>query len=476
MLQPKLLINGEFITTDNFVNVINPSNNQIIAQVPQINDPEAIHDVFYQAHQAFQTYSQTSMEYRINLLQAFANEISAHQNELADLLVLEIAKSPKDSLQEVLRTIDYMHETIAVYQEMINHPLSFSAQDLKTPNKTAVYHRVPYGVVLAISPFNYPLNLLMTKLAPALITGNTVVYKPATQGSLVGLKIAELAQKAQYPKGVINSLMTNARQNGVLLASNPYVRVMNFTGSPNVGHLLAKHTNNVHLILELGGKDPALVLDDADFDLASQEIIKGAFSYSGQRCTAIKRVLVSRQNHDLLVSKMLDQLKKVSVGLPADNPVVGPLISTQALEYNLKLIQDAQDKKATLLTPLKYELTNNLLYPVLIDGVNEKMRVAFEEPFGPILPILVYDDYDQAIKMINDSEFGLQASIFTKDMALAQTLAMQIDAGTININKASSRGPDILPFLGVKNSGFGVQGVKEALVSMTNFKGIVFNK
>ncbi|MCV3728526.1 aldehyde dehydrogenase family protein [Ureaplasma miroungigenitalium] len=476
MLQPKLLINGQLITTNDFVPVINPTTNAIIAQVPQINEPDAINEVFYQAHQAFLTYSKTSLQYRIDLLQAFADEISKHQTELADLLVLEIAKSPKDSLQEVLRTVEYMHETIAVYQEMVNNPLTFSPKDLKTPNKNAVFHRVPYGVVLAISPFNYPLNLLMTKLAPALITGNTVVFKPATQGSLIGLKIAELAHKVNYPKGVINSLMTNARQNGILLASNPYVRVMNFTGSAKVGHLLAKHTQNVHLILELGGKDPAFVLDDADLDLASREIIKGAFSYSGQRCTAIKRVLVSQKNHDQLVIKMLEQLKQITVGLPHENPVVGPLISAGSLQYNLDLIDDAIEHQATILTPVKYEIANNLLHPVLIDHVNAMMRVAHEEPFGPILPILVYKDYDDAIEMINASEFGLQASIFTQDEVLAQTLAMRIEAGTININKASSRGPDILPFLGVKNSGFGVQGVKDALTSMTNLKGIVFNK
>ncbi|MCV3743585.1 aldehyde dehydrogenase family protein [Ureaplasma sp. ES3154-GEN] len=476
MFEPKLLINGSFISTNETVDIYNPSNNEVIARVPLINDPVAIDDVFKNAHLAFLDYQKTSVTTRVNLLNKFADAILTNKEELANLLVLEIAKSKKDSLSEVVRTAEYMYDTIKAYEEMMNNPLSFDEKILNTPNKSAIYTRVPLGVVLAISPFNYPLNLLMTKLAPALVAGNTVVFKPATQGSLVGLKIAELAQQVGYPKGTVNSLMTNARLNGDRLASNEYVRVINFTGSAPVGNHLATVAKRANIFLELGGKDPALVLDDADLNSTAAEIIKGAFSYSGQRCTAIKRVFVSQKNHDELVKLLKEHALKLTVGLPENNSDIVPLINKKSVQYNLELIKDAVDKKAVLMTQVEVDEAHNLLSPVLIDQVTPDMRVAWEEPFGPILPIITYENVEQAIQWINQSEYGLQGSIFTTNYEQAAVYANQIETGTVNINKASSRGPDLLPFLGVKNSGFGVQGVKDALISVTSLKGLVINK
>ncbi|BAO73679.1 NADP-dependent glyceraldehyde-3-phosphate dehydrogenase [Ureaplasma parvum serovar 3] len=355
-------------------------------------------------------------------------------------------------------------------------PIIFDETVHHVKNKVATYYRIPVGVVLAICPFNYPINLLISKLAPALVSGNSLVYKPSTQGSLIGIRISELVHEVGFPKGVVNCLTTEARITGDLLVTNKYVKAISFTGGPKVGNHIAEITSKISLVLELGGKDPALVLDDADFELAANEIVKGAYGFSGQRCTAIKRVFVSHKNHDLLVNLINKKVDALTVGLPQQNPIITPLINSNSLKYNLSLVEDAIKKGAIVHQKIVYNEKNNLLHPLVIDNVTKEMRVAWEEPFGPILPIITYNSIQEAIDLINQSQYGLQACIFTTNYASIEQLALQIESGTININKSSSRGPDILPFFGVKDSGFGVQGIVDAILSMTTIKGIIINK
>lgn len=474
----KTLINGKWVDAKEHLAIIDPTNNSQIALVPNINDKEVIEEVFYNANQAYLKYSKTTVEYRVNLLSKFADLLEQQQNEVADILSLEIAKNKKESLVEVARSVEYVRQTIVEYLKLIKEPQVFDEKIHNVKGKTAKYFRLPLGVVLAISPFNYPINLLVSKLAPALIAGNSVVFKPSTQGALIGIKVAQLLEQAGYEPGVVNCLTTEARVTGDWLVTNQYVKAISFTGGPKVGNNIAKITSKISLVLELGGKDPALVLDDADLDLTANEIIKGAFSYSGQRCTAIKRVLVSKNKKDELIAKLKPLVAKLTIGHPNDNPNITSLISNASLKYNVNLVQEALDMNAKLESEFKYEEDKNLLYPVLLSNVTKDMRVAWEEPFAPVLPIIEYDSIDEALQLINQSQYGLQASIFTSstDDELIKNLALQVESGTININRSSSRGPDILPFFGVKDSGYGVQGIVDAIISMTTIKGVVFNK
>lgn len=470
----KILVNGQLLDSEQRINVTNPSNNEIAGTVPLFDEEYIVNEAMNAAKSAFSEWSSLNWLERKQYLDKFTSLLLANKEELANILTLEIAKNKKESLVEIERSVEYINDTISIYEKIHNNPLVINEDVHKIKGKVGRFHLEPLGVVLAISPFNYPVNLLVSKLAPALIAGNTVVYKPASQGSLVGARISELLHEANFPKGVVNCVVGAGRKIGDLLVTNPAVAMISFTGSANIGNHIAKLTSKIPLVLEMGGKDPAIVLEDADLELAASEIVKGGLSYNGQRCTAIKRVLVMPSVHQQLVNLIVEKTKKLTVGYPNENSNITPVISSKSADYIMELANDAISNNANLLTELKRE--NNLIWPIIIDNVDKNTKLAWEEPFGPILPIIECNSIQECIELANKSEYGLQASIFTNNIEVAEQIAHKLDCGSVNINRSSSRGPDIFPFLGTKNSGFGVQGLEEAILSMTKIKGIVYNK
>jgi len=470
----KAYINNKFIDNKNRVEIKDINDNTTIGFIPSLSKVE-IDKAYQSAKEGFDLWSKETIETRINFMKVIQNVLINNADELADIMVREIAKNKKDSRTEIIRSAEYIDETINTYFDMIKNPLSFTSEELKIKTKSAKYILEPLGVILAIPPFNYPINLLISKIAPAIISGNSVVIKPPTNGSIVTTRFIELLAKKGIPKGLINLITGRGKDIGDDLITNENISMISFTGSSAVGKVIAKKINLIPLVLELGGKDPAIILEDADLDLAVKEIISGGFSYSGQRCTAIKRVLVHESINDILIEKLKVELDKLIVDYATNEKSnIVPLISKKSLEFNLSLLKDAESNGAILHNDIKYE--NTLLWPVLISNVNLNARVAWEEQFGPILPIIKFKDISEAIDISNKSDFGLQASIFTKNMEVAENIAIKVQTGTVNINKSSSRGPDILPFFGIKDSGFGIQGIKYAILSMNRLKGIVYNK
>ena len=327
---------------------------------------------------------------------------------------------------------------------------------------------------MAISPFNYPINLSISKIIPSLIVGNTVVFKPATYGSLVCSQLARYFDKSGFDPGVFNLVTGKGSEIGDYIVTNKYIQGISFTGSTDVGKKIAAQAPMKKLILELGGKDAAIVLDDIDVLEVAKEIVKGAYGYSGQRCTAIKRIIVLNEIADRLVIALREEILKLRIGNPFSNPDIVPMIDKKSLDYVLSLIQDALAHGGNIVTGNQI-VGHNLLTPTLVDNVSLKSRLAWEEPFGPVVPIIRVKDISEAISVANASNFGLQGSVFTNDKAKALLIANHLNTGTVNINKSSSRGPDIFPFIGVKDSGFGVQGIEGAMVEMTRIKGIVEN-
>ena len=251
------------------------------------------------------------------------------------------------------------------------------------------------------------------------------------------------------------------------------IAFINFTGSTQIGKRISNQADLKGLMMELGGKDAGIVLKDADLSKAASEIVKGAFSYSGQRCTAIKRVLVDKEVKEELVSKICDLVDKLKVGHPMDNADITPLIDSKSADFVQSLIDDAIDKNAKVLRGNKRK--QNLIYPCILDNVTLDMKVAFEEPFGPVLPIITVANVDEAIEIANMSNYGLQSAIFTKDITKAFEIAKKLEVGTVHINNKTQRGPDNFPFLGIKDSGIGVQGIRYSILSMTRLKNIVFD-
>ncbi|WP_026389112.1 NADP-dependent glyceraldehyde-3-phosphate dehydrogenase [[Acholeplasma] multilocale] len=464
------LINNEFIETKERLEIINPEGLEVAGSVSALS-AQQIDDAFKAARSAQKQWAKTPLVKRISILNDWKNLILENKEELATIIMTEVGKSYKDALVEVIRTAEYMEYTFEEAKRL--NPLAMDGAGLGVENKLGIFEYVPKGVGVAISPFNYPINLAISKIAPGLVTGNTLVFKPATQGSLIGARLGELAVEANLPKGIFNVVTGRGREIGDVIVTNPEIDFISFTGSVGVGHHIMEISSSKDLVLELGGKDPALVLDANLVDKYANEIVTGAFSYSGQRCTAIKRVLTLDDIADKLVPEIVELTNKLSIGSPKDNKDITPLIDMKSADFVWDLIQDAISKGATVLTGGTNE--GNLITPTVLDHVTPDMRVAWEEPFGPVLPIMRLGSVEEMIEIANKSDFGLQASVYSQDLLLAMRVAKELETGTVNLNGKSQRGPDSFPFIGIKDSGHGVQGIRETLLSVTRFKGIVIN-
>lgn len=448
-------INGEFISTESQVEIINPSDNSVAGTVAAMNS-QHIKEAFDVAKNTFQEYKNTSEDDRTKWLKELCFLLDENKEELANIMHLEIAKEIKDAVVEIERTIIYIEETINSWNDVKYSKINIG-------NKTANIHRVPLGVILAVSPFNYPINLALSKIAPALLAGNTVVFKPATNGSLSGAYLTKLIAKTNLPKGAFNLVTGRGRDIGDTLTSNKNISMISFTGSVAVGKNIAKSQHMIPIVLELGGNDAGYIRHDADLDLAAKEVTKGAFSYSGQRCTAIKRVIVHKDIKDEFINKLVENVKNLKTN---------PLVTKQAADYVEELINDSKNRGDKFI--LEGPRNINEL-PFHIVETTTESRAWKEEAFGPLLPIVVVENEDNIEEIFNNTNFGLQNSIFTQDIEWAKKTALNLESGSVNINRSSSRGPDIFPFLGVKDSGFGTQGIKDALISMTRVLNIVEN-
>lgn len=469
----KNLYNGEWVQSTNApIDIFSPVDGTLVGKIQSMSEKDV--DASIKASKLSQlTWGQTPINERANLLCKAADLLLENKTILSDILQMEIAKDKKSALSEIERTADFIKFTAEEGKHI--HGESVGSENFPgfKKNKISFVTRVPMGVVLAISPFNYPINLAASKIAPALIAGNSVIFKPATQGSIAALHLADIFNKAGLPKGVLNTITGKGSTIGDYLVTHEDINFINFTGSSDVGKHIAVIAGMVPMLMELGGKDAALVLKDADLEKTAQNIVSGAYSYSGQRCTAVKRVLVEEEIADSLVSKIKEKVKKLKIGNPKEGADITPLINSEAADYVEGLIRDAIIKGATLVTSSKR--VGNLIYPVLFDNVTTDMRIAWEEPFGPVLPIIRVKNIDEAIDIANSSKYGLQSSIFTKDIDKAFYIANKLEVGTVQINNKTERGPDNFPFLGVKSSGIGTQGVRYSIEAMSRPKAIVIN-
>lgn len=452
--------------------IVSPYLKTSIGSVQALTQDE-VNQCIQSAKAAQPDWSLMSIYDRAHYLHAWADELLKMKEELATIMMKEVGKAYQDAIKEVERTADLIHYTVEEAIHLSGESLNGEHFPGGSRSKLAVIERVPLGVVLAISPFNYPVNLAAAKLAPALITGNTVIFKPATQGSISGTKMIEALAKTNLPAGVLNLVTGKGSVIGDYLVEHDDIALVTFTGGTSTGERIAQKAKMIPLVMELGGKDPAIICEDANLELAAKQIVSGAYSYSGQRCTAIKRVLVHRSVADELVSLIQSEVEKLSVGSPEDNATIVPLIDEQSADFVQGLIDDALEKGATLVLGNKRE--ENLIYPTLLDHVTKEMRIAWEEPFGPVLPIIRVDSQEEAIEIANASEYGLQASVFTQNLDKALTIARKLETGSIQINGRTERGPDHLPFIGIKKSGLGIQGVRRSIESMTREKVIILN-
>lgn len=458
------------------VQVTSPIDGEVVGNVQVVTQDE-IDSVLQKAKNTQPSWEAIPLHRRVKIMHLTADWIRHMEEYLTNLLMREIGKTPSDAKSEIVRTADLI-------DYIADEAISLRGETLDSDNfpgfekgRTAIVERVAHGVVVCIAPFNYPVNLSASKIVPALLMGNTVVFKPPTQGGVSALHVAQLFFKAGLPEGVLSVVTGTGEEIGDYLTTHKNVNMVAFTGSSDVGVHIAVKAGMIPLLFECGGNNPSLVLPDADMEPTAREIIKGGFSYSGQRCTAIKYVLGTQSTIDALLPVILKNMKEIVVmGDPRspETKLVGPVISGQAAAKIQSTVDEAIGQGAEVVVGGKTK--GNYVEPTLLKNVRPDMNVVATEAFGPVISFITVGSIDEAITIINNSSYGLQASIFTKDEGTALVIAKKINVGTIQINGSPQRGPDHFPFMGVKYSGLGVQGVRYSLEAMSRLKSTVINK
>ncbi len=463
-------------TSGKTVEVHSPIDDSVVG-VLQVVTTEDIDAVVAASKTGQAAWEATPLNQRVKIMHLAADWVRHFEAYLTTLLAKEIGKTTGEAKSEIVRTADlidyYADEVQSIRGEELDSD-NFPGYD---KGRIGLIERVAWGTVLAIAPFNYPVNLSASKIAPALLMGNAVVFKPPTQGGISALHLAQAFLKAGVPEGVLTVVTGTGADIGDYVVSHPGVDVITFTGSSDTGEAIAKKAGMKPLVFECGGNNPALVLPDADLNLTAREIIKGAFSYAGQRCTAIKYVLAMSATMEQLIPALMKEFREsVKMGDPRspDTKLVGPVVSIVAAEHIQSLIDETVKAGAKVVVGGKR--TNAFIEPTILTNVRPEMPAVREEVFGPVVSLITIKDMSEAVGIINASRFGLQASVFTKDEGAGIVIAKLLNVGTVQINGSPQRGPDHFPFLGVKRSGLGVQGVRYSLEEMSRLRPIVINK
>ncbi len=482
----EMLIDGQWVSaaSGETFPVYDPSTGKVLEEVPKagVEDARSAIDA---AVGAKERIAKMSAFDRSQMLKKVADQIDAEFEELAHLIAMEAGKPINDARLEVRRS--WITVTSAAEEAKRIHGETYQADAFPVPpgneNRIIFSVREPVGVVAAISPFNFPLNLLMHKVAPALAAGNAVVAKPTSETPLVALRLGEFLERAGTPAGAINVVVGPGDTVGRELVENPGTDLISFTGSTSVGTGIAaaagKHAKRV--ILEMGGMDPLIVLDDADIPKAAAAAARATCGMAGQTCTAVKRVFAVESVEKEFSERYAREVSRLQLG-PAleEDTDVGPVISESTLERAQKLVEQAVDGGATVTLGGKRADESRLeggyfWEPTVLVEVSPEMDIMQDEPFAPLGPVHRVADEEQAIALANGTRYGLQAAIYSRDIGRALRVAMELKAGGVMINDPTSIRWDNLPFGGIKMSGLGREGVKYAIEEMTEGKLIDIN-
>ena len=466
-----MLIDGEYVSDMDYEDVINPYNGEVIDKVP-ISHLNNVDKAIVAANNVKEELQEMSAFKISNKLFNVSEKLKAHRDDFAELLTKEVGKPINEAYVELDRSIETLklaaEEAKRIYGESV--PLDAG---LNGKGFFAFTQKLPLGVVAAITPFNYPLNLTIHKIAPAIAAKNTVIIKPPTDAPLTVMKFAELVNE-EFPKGVINVITGYGSEVGDALVSSVNVDKISFTGSVMTGLMISQRAGMKKVTLELGGNDPLIVLDDANIDAAVKGVINGAYLNAGQVCMGVKRIIVQEGIYEEFKTKLVEETSKIKMGNPMDKKTqLGTLISEKAAVHVEETVNNAVKDGAQILVGGKrdgafYEAT-------VIDKVTPDMDLVVNETFGPVAPLIKVKNVDEAIQIANATEYGLQAGVFTENYRNALRCANEIEAGTVFVNKQSTFRTDNMPFGGFKNSGCGKEGIKYAVEEMTKTKLIGLN-
>ena len=458
----KIFINGSWIdsisgrTTEN----INPANTDDVIGTIELASREEAKAAVEAAYNAFRDWKRTPAPARGKIVGRAARLMEERKEDLAQAITREEGKTISEARGETQRAINVVEFCAGESRRLTGETIPS-----ELPHNFAYTIKEPHGVVACITPWNFPVAIPAWKLAPALVAGNTVVFKPATLTPGTAVMLTEIFVDAGIPKGVFNMILGSGREAGDEIVSHPAVRALSFTGSTETGLKLYEQVapRGVKVQAEMGGKNPVVVLEDCDMALAVESTAQGAFGSTGQRCTATSRAVVIDKVADEFVQKIVERAKSFKLG-PGDDPNnhIGPSVDEGQFNTVLKYIDIGREDGATLMCGGRRASGNGLdrgyfVEPTVFDHVTSDMRIAREEIFGPVLSVLRVKDFDEAMRVANDSEYGLSSSVFSNDANMIYRFVDEIESGMTHINSPTTGGEAHIPFGGTKNTGLGAR-------------------
>ncbi|EKN63253.1 aldehyde dehydrogenase family protein [Schinkia azotoformans] len=468
VVKEKLFINGQWVETKNTQKIYNKYTGELFAEVCVAD--ESLVDQAIGA--AVHAYKQTvfAPDYRYTVLMRTAELLKENIEEFARIIAQEGGKPITDAKAEVNRSVSTIQmaadETKKLVGEIIpnyNHQGRF----LYTVKK-------PIGVIAAITPFNFPLNLVVHKVAPALAAGNPVILKPASTTATIAVKLCELLEKAGVPKGYVQCVVGSGSTVGEQLLKDERIAHYTFTGSPEVGKHINRTIGLRKATLELGSNSATIVHSDADVEKAASKLAKMAFAHAGQICISVQRIFVQESVKEKFMEKFLHEVSLLKVGDPLNPETnVGPMISEKEAERIELWVKEALDGGAEILSGGKRE--KNVYYPTVITNARKGMKVVDEEAFAPIVVVSTYETINEAIELVNDSKYGLQAGIYTSDLNLSYKIPYLLEVGGIIVNDTCCFRTDQMPYGGVKESGNGKEGPSYAIQELVETVTVVVN-
>jgi len=470
MMQAKIFFGSSQVITDTFSERKSPFNGEVVSTAPLCTEQDAKKALSI-AKEATVAAKASTLAQRCNWLLDVASKLKENKEDIAKTITDEVAKPITFARVEVERCI----ETLTLCAETMRtmHGETINTDAMNSGKKTlAFFRREPVGVVVAITPFNFPLNLVAHKLGPALVAGNTVVLKPTPEAPLTAYKFAKLFIESEYAIKDALSVVYGDAEVGSALIGSDIPRVISFTGSVPVGEIITRNSGIKKIGLELGGNAATFIEKTADLALAASRCALGAFVNSGQVCISLQRIYVQEEVYDEFASLMAMETKKLKVGSPyEDDTFMGPLIDDEAAHRAMSWVESAIEEGAVPLLPPHRE--GRMFHPCVMANVTDDMAIVCEEVFAPIVSLVKVDSFDDALPRMNNSPYGLQFSVFTNDLRITNRAIDELNAGGIVINDMPTLRFDIQPYGGVKLSGVGREGPRFTIEEMTEIKSIV---
>ncbi|MFK5937241.1 MAG: aldehyde dehydrogenase family protein [Sulfurimonas sp.] len=469
-MRAKIYFGSDAVSKDDVSERISPFSGEVVSTAPICNADDANRALKIAQKAAKETKAST-LSQRCSWLLDVAAKLKKNKEDMAKTITDEVGKPISFARIEVERCIETL--TLSAETMRTMHGETINTDAMPSGKKTtAFFSRVPVGVIVAITPFNFPLNLVAHKLAPALVAGNSVVLKPTPEAPLTAYKFAKLFIESEYAIKDALSLVYGDAEVGSALITSDIPRVVSFTGSVAVGNIITKNAGIKKVSLELGGNAATFVEKTADLALAAKRCTLGAFVNSGQVCISLQRIYVQAEVYDDFAELMAQETQKLKVGSPyEDDTFMGPLIDDEASNRAMRWVESAIEEGARALLPPHKD--GKMFHPCVMVDVTDDMAIVCEEVFAPIVSLVKVESFDDALPRMNNSPYGLQFSVFTNDLSLMQRAIDELDAGGIVINDMPTLRFDIQPYGGVKLSGVGREGPRFAIEEMTEIKSVV---